>query len=58
MYFNTSYRNREMKREPIILDYCLLQFDALNFFLESIFMGGGGVSLSNFNFFQNKPPNF
>ena len=32
IYFNTNYR-AEMKQVPIIMDYCLLQFDALNFFL-------------------------
>ena len=30
--FNTNNR-REMKFIPINMDYCLLQFDALNFFL-------------------------
>ena len=33
IYFNTNYRT-EMKLVPIIVDYRLLQFDALNFFLE------------------------
>ena len=31
IYFNANYR-REMKLVPIIMDYCLLQFDALKFF--------------------------
>ena len=56
MYFNTSYRNREMKREPIILDYCLLQFDALNFFLGVRLHGGG--SLPNFSLFNVNPQIF
>ena len=30
---NTNYRT-EMKLAPINMDYCLLQFDALNRFLE------------------------
>ena len=32
IYFNTNYRT-EMKLVPIIMDYCLLQFDSLKFFL-------------------------
>ena len=32
IYFNTNYR-AEMKLVSIIMDYCLLQFDALKFFL-------------------------
>ena len=32
MYFNANYRT-EMKLVPITMDYCLLQFDALKFFL-------------------------
>ena len=32
IYFNTNYRT-EVKLVPIIVDYCPLQFDALNFFL-------------------------
>ena len=31
-YFNINYRS-EIKLEPIIVHYCLLQFDALKFFL-------------------------
>ena len=50
IYFNTNYCT-EMKLVPIIMDYCLLQFDALKFFL--------GVrqyerSQPNFNFFNEK----
>ena len=44
-----------MKLIPIIMDYCLLEFDALNFFLGVRLHGG---SLPNFNFFQCKPLNF
>ena len=29
-FFNTN-NHREMKLAPFIMDYCLLQFDALNF---------------------------
>ena len=43
--FNANYR-REMKLIPINLDYCLLQFDAIKFFLGVRLYGG---SLSNFN---------
>ena len=32
IYFNTNYLI-EMKMVPIIMDYCLLQFDALKLFL-------------------------
>ena len=39
VYFNTNYR-REMKFAPIIVDYCLLQFDALKFFLGIRLHGG------------------
>ena len=31
--FNANYR-REMKLVPINMDYCLLQFDVLKFFLD------------------------
>ena len=41
IYFNTNYRT-EMKLVPIIMDYCLLQFDTLKFFLGVRLHGGGG----------------
>ena len=46
IYFNTNYRT-EMKLVPIIMDYRLLQFDVLNFFLG---VPLHGESLPNFNF--------
>ena len=49
-YFNTNYR-REMKLVPIIMNNCLLKFDALKFFLAvhlQIYWG----SLANFIFFS------
>ena len=49
-----NYRT-EMKLVPIIIDYCLLQFDALKFFLGVRLHGG---SLSNFNFFNVTPKFF
>ena len=54
IYFNKNYRT-EMKVVPIIIYYCLLQFDALKFFL--------GVRLHgefqpNFNFFNVNPQIF
>ena len=39
IYFNTNYHT-EMKPVPIIMDYCLLQFDALKFFLGVPFTWG------------------
>ena len=48
IYFYTNYR-AEKKLVPIIMDYCLLQFDALKFFLGVRLLGG---FLSNFNFFN------
>ena len=48
IYFNANYRT-EMELVPIIMDYCLLQFDALKFFLGVRLHGG---SLPNFNFFS------
>ena len=39
-YFNTKYRT-EMKLVPIIMDYCLLQFDALKFSLGLCAHGEG-----------------
>ena len=43
------------KLEAIIMDYCLLQFDALKIFLGVCLLGG---SLPNFNFFNVPlPPN-
>ena len=50
IYFNTNHRT-EMKLVPIIMDYCLLQFDALKFFL-GVRLHGGRVSQHNFNFFN------
>ena len=46
--FNTNYR-RELKLIPINMDYFLLQFDAIKFFLEVRPYGG---SLPNFNYFN------
>ena len=40
IYFNTNNRT-EMKPVPIIMDYCLLQFDALKFILGVRIHGGG-----------------
>ena len=54
IYFNTNYR-MEMKLVPIIMDYCLLQFDALIFFFGVRLHGG---SLPNFNFFNVNPQFF
>ena len=48
VYVNTNYRT-EIKLVPIIMDYCLLQFDALKFFLGVRLHGG---FLPNFNFFN------
>ena len=45
---NINY-HREMKPEPINMDYGLLQFDASKFFLGVLLHGG---SLPNFNFFN------
>ena len=39
-FFNTNYRT-EMKLVPIIMDYSLLQFDALQFFLGVRLHSGG-----------------
>ena len=44
IYFNTNY-GTEMKLVPIIMDYCLLQFDALKFFLGSVYMGDMNLTL-------------
>ena len=43
MYFNTNYHT-EMKLVPIIMDYCLLQFDDLKFFVGDR-LHGEGVSV-------------
>ena len=51
---NVNYR-REMMLVQINTDYCLLQFDALKFFLEVRLHGG---SLPNFNFFNVNPQIF
>ena len=39
IYFNTNYCT-EMKLVPTIMDYCLLQFDSLKFFLGVRLHGG------------------
>ena len=54
IYFNTNYC-RKMKLVPIIIDYYLLKFNALKFFLEVHLHGG---SLPNFNFSNLNPQNF
>ena len=54
IYFNTNYRTK-MKLVPIITDYCLLQFDALKFFLVARLHGR---SLPNFNFLNVNPQFF
>ena len=48
IYSNTNYRE-EIKLVPIIMDYCLRQFDALIFFLGVRLHGG---YLPNFIFFN------
>ena len=47
IYFNANYP-REMKLVPIIMDYFLLQYDALKFFVGGASTFGEG-SLSNLN---------
>ena len=54
IYFNTNYCT-EMKLVPNIIDYCLLQFDALKFFVGVRLHGG---FLPNFNFFNANPQIF
>ena len=49
--FDINYR-REIKLVPIIMDYCLLQFNALKFVLGVCPHRG---SVPNFNFFNVKP---
>ena len=56
IYFNTNYPT-EMKLVPIIMYYCLLQLDALKFFL-GVRQHGGGASLPNFNFSNVNPQIF
>ena len=51
---NTNYLT-EMKLIPINVDYCLLKFDALNFFLGVRLHEG---SLPNFTFFNVNPQIF
>ena len=53
-YFSTNYRT-EMKLVPIIMDYCLLQWEALKVFLGVHLHGG---SLFNFHFFNANPQIF
>ena len=53
-YFNTNY-HREMKLVPIIMDYCLIQFDDLKFFLGVCLDEG---SQRNFIFFNVNPQIF
>ena len=44
IYFNTNY-STEMKLVPITMDYGLLQFDALKFFL-GVRLHGAGLNLT------------
>ena len=52
---NTNYR-REMKLVPISVDYCLLQFHTLKFYLGVHLHRG--LALTSINFFSAIPPNF
>ena len=52
--YNTYYRT-EMELVPVIMDYCLLQFDALKIFLGVPLQGG---SLPNLYFFSVNPQIF
>ena len=52
VYFSINYRT-EVKLVSIIMDYCLLQFDALKFYLGIRVHGEG--SQPNFNFFNINP---
>ena len=54
IYFNTNYPT-EMKLVPVTMDYCLLQFDDLKFFLG---VRLHGESLPNFNVFNVNPQIF
>ena len=54
IYFNTNC-GTEMKLVSIIMDYCLLKFDTLKYFLGVRLHGG---SVLTFNFFKCKPSNF
>ena len=51
--FNTNY-HKEVKCIPIGMDYWLLQFEALKFFLGA---SPHGESLPNFNFSNKNPTN-
>ena len=51
IYSNTNYRT-EVKLVPVIMDYCLLQYNALKFFLG---FNLHGWSEPNFNFFYVNP---
>ena len=55
IFLNTNYRT-EIKLVPVIKDYCLLQFDALKFFLGVRLHRGW--SWPNFNFFIINPQIF
>ena len=64
IYFKLNYRT-EMKLVPLIMDYCLLQFDGLNFFRNASAWGVSTYRLSfnffnfnNFNFFNVNPQIF
>ena len=46
-YFNTNY-STEIKLVPIIMDYCLFQFDALKFFF-GVRLHGGSLLTLNFS---------
>ena len=50
---NANYP-REMKFIPINVNYCILSFVALIFFLRGLFSWGEG-SITNFNFFNVNP---
>ena len=54
IYFTGDYRT-EVKLVPIVMDYCLLQFDDLKFFLRMRLHEG---SVVNFNFFNVNPQIF
>ena len=48
IYFSTNHRT-EMKLLPIIMDYSLLEFDVLKFFLGARLHGGSLPIINSFN---------
>ena len=55
LYHVKEGQKKKSKLTPVIINFCLVEFDTLKFFFGVCLHGG---SLPNFNFFNVNPPIF